>query len=103
VGSLSIVLAFLLSILVEFRYGFNEPLCSKRYLSPSGQQSILVEGYVNPEASRAYFDGLIFRKNLGEFGYPRLVCTETLTLKWSVDERQVDWKTPTRWKGYWRF
>lgn len=102
------LLAFVLSL---FHSSPGEALCSKRYLSPSGQRSNVVEDYENDDGdfagmyiSRAYFNGSMFRKDLSDLEHSGWLCRqEPLTLEWSTDERHVHWKAPTNGQGHWHF
>ncbi|MBW4469840.1 MAG: hypothetical protein KME45_05480 [Stenomitos rutilans HA7619-LM2] len=91
---LVLVLALLLGKLQDFHFG-SRLLCSKAYLSPSGQRAIVVEDYKyfgdDAYYSHAYLDGLIFRKDLGDFPNGFVCRQQQLTFNWSADEWHVDW------------
>ncbi len=92
---LVLILAFFLGQLQESRLG-DRLLCSTSYPSPSGQRSIVIEDYEEWEGDRfyshAYLNGLIFRKDLGDFPNNYGCKRGNLMFNWSTDEHQVDWE-----------
>ncbi|MBD2077820.1 hypothetical protein H6F86_28810 [Phormidium sp. FACHB-592] len=93
--SLVLVLSFFLGKL-QYTMPGDQLLCSKSYPSPSGQRSIVIEDYEELEGDRyyshAYLNGLIFRRDLGDFPNRYRCRRDNLTFKWSEDESQVDWE-----------
>lgn len=92
---LVLVLSFFLGKL-QYVIPGERLLCSTSYLSPSGQRSLVIEDYEefwgDRYYSHAYLNGLIFRRDLGDFPN-RYGCRRgNLTFNWSTDESRVDWE-----------